>query len=72
MTRRLAFLACAIVAASAIAACAPLSRAGTGDGTGDGKAATPGTGITFFGDARLGVAYGPDGSGKSRTRLVAE
>jgi hypothetical protein len=72
MTSRLALLACAIVAASALAACAPLPRAASGDGPGDGKAAS-GTGITFFGDARLGVAYGPDGpGGKSRTRIVAE
>ena len=59
-----------LLSVSALAACAPPTAGGA---TGSGAGGSPGTGITVFGDARLGVLYAPDEpGGKPRARTVAE
>lgn len=67
--RRLSCAVASLAVTTVLAACAPppvQNDAGPADGA-------RGTGITFFGDARLGVAYGPyPRDGKTRTRIVAE
>lgn len=68
--RRLSCAVASLAVTTFLAACAPPPPVRNDAGPADGA---HGTGITFFGDARLGVAYGPDPrDGKTRTRIVAE
>lgn len=70
MNRRLVQPARALLVVSLLASCAPPASRGTGGGRTDDA---PGTGVTVFGDARVGVFYGPDRpGGESRARPMAE